>query len=295
MNNLRANGHPSGAPWRQFHCTACDGFFPEHHGTLFHGKQAEVDLIVCVLACLAEGLGIRATARVLEVEANTVLHPAPRRPASRHGHALHGSQADATGEAGAARGRKRDLKCLSALVPRARALKQRHAFEHLSYSVCLTTLIGESLKELKQITDCDRLHIYLDEQAKVAQLVPLAFRSGQKLYADGFVGYLCEPEFRDSVDTVPLQAADLLAYETLKEIRNRRARPQKPVRETLAILTSRRPHLGRFVNFDAAVPGLREHGERLPGVDDTRLGIIYDHSGVEPNRGRRLERVVPDE
>jgi IS1 family transposase len=39
-----------------------------------HGKQAAVDLIVHVLACLAEGLGIRATARVFEVEPNTVLH-----------------------------------------------------------------------------------------------------------------------------------------------------------------------------------------------------------------------------
>jgi hypothetical protein len=34
LNNLRANGHPGGGPWRQFHCTACDGFFPEHHGTM---------------------------------------------------------------------------------------------------------------------------------------------------------------------------------------------------------------------------------------------------------------------
>jgi hypothetical protein len=23
--NLRANGHPSGGPWRQFHCTSCKG------------------------------------------------------------------------------------------------------------------------------------------------------------------------------------------------------------------------------------------------------------------------------
>jgi hypothetical protein len=50
LGNLRANGHPGGGPWRQFHCTACDGFFPEHHGTIFHGKQAQVDLIVRVLA-----------------------------------------------------------------------------------------------------------------------------------------------------------------------------------------------------------------------------------------------------
>ena len=73
LNNLRANGHPSGGQWRQFHCTSCDGYFPEHHGTIFHGKQAAVELIVHVLACLAEGLGIRATARVFEVDPNTVL------------------------------------------------------------------------------------------------------------------------------------------------------------------------------------------------------------------------------
>ena len=71
--NLRANGHPSGGPWRQFHCTACEGYFLETHGTLFHGKHAAVELIVHVLACLAEGLGIRATARVFEVDPNTVL------------------------------------------------------------------------------------------------------------------------------------------------------------------------------------------------------------------------------
>src|SRR5215475_2125553 len=73
LNNLRANGHPSGGPWRQFHCLGCDGYFLETHGTIFHGKQATVELIVRVLACVAEGLGIRATARVFEVAPNTVL------------------------------------------------------------------------------------------------------------------------------------------------------------------------------------------------------------------------------
>jgi hypothetical protein len=73
LGNLRANGHPNGGPWRQCHCTACKGYFPEHQGTIFHGKQVAVELIVRVLACLAEGLGLRATARVFEVDANTVL------------------------------------------------------------------------------------------------------------------------------------------------------------------------------------------------------------------------------
>jgi IS1 family transposase len=73
LGNLRANGHPSGGPWRQFHCTSCNGYFLETHGTLFHDKRIAVELIVQVLACLAEGLGIRATARVFEVAPKTVL------------------------------------------------------------------------------------------------------------------------------------------------------------------------------------------------------------------------------
>ena len=74
LGHLRANGHPSGGPWRQYHCMSCKGYFLETPGTIFHGKHAEVERIVRVLACLAEGLGIRATARVFEVDANTVLH-----------------------------------------------------------------------------------------------------------------------------------------------------------------------------------------------------------------------------
>lgn len=72
--NLRANGHPSGGPWRQLLCVACRRYFLETLGTLFHGKRTSVDLIVRVIACLAEGLGIRGTARVFEVDPTTVLH-----------------------------------------------------------------------------------------------------------------------------------------------------------------------------------------------------------------------------
>ena len=73
LGNLRANGHPSGGPWRQFQCTSCEGYFLETHGTIIHGKRVAVELIVRVVACLAEGLGIRATARVFEIDPNTVL------------------------------------------------------------------------------------------------------------------------------------------------------------------------------------------------------------------------------
>ena len=73
LGNLRANGHPSGGPWRQFSCTACEGYFQETHGTPFHGKRVAPEKLVWAVGALAEGLGIRAVARVFEVDPNTVL------------------------------------------------------------------------------------------------------------------------------------------------------------------------------------------------------------------------------
>src|SRR2546425_670505 len=73
LGNLRANGHPSGGPWRQCSCTACEGSFQETHGTPFHGKRVAPEKLVWAVGALAEGLGIRAVARVFEVDPNTVL------------------------------------------------------------------------------------------------------------------------------------------------------------------------------------------------------------------------------
>jgi transposase-like protein len=51
----------------------CGAYFVETHGTPLHGKRVSADLLVWAVGALAEGLGIRAVARVFEVDANTVL------------------------------------------------------------------------------------------------------------------------------------------------------------------------------------------------------------------------------
>src|SRR5262249_25329194 len=66
-------GHPNGGPWRQLHCTSCGGYFQETHGTPLHGKRVAPEKLVWAVGALAEGLGIRAVARVFEVDTNTVL------------------------------------------------------------------------------------------------------------------------------------------------------------------------------------------------------------------------------
>jgi hypothetical protein len=71
--NIRANGHPGGNPWRQFQCVSCLGYFHQLHGTPLHGKHVSTDKLVWAVTTLAEGLGVRAVARVFEVDPNTVL------------------------------------------------------------------------------------------------------------------------------------------------------------------------------------------------------------------------------
>jgi transposase-like protein len=73
LGNISANGHPSGGPWRQRYCTGCGGYFQETHGTPLHGKRVASERLVWAVGALAEGLGIRAVARVFEVDPNTVL------------------------------------------------------------------------------------------------------------------------------------------------------------------------------------------------------------------------------
>jgi IS1 family transposase len=73
LGNLRANGHPSGGRWRQLQCVACRTYFLETHGAPLHGTHVAPELVVWAMGALAEGLGIRAVARVFEVDPNTVL------------------------------------------------------------------------------------------------------------------------------------------------------------------------------------------------------------------------------
>ena len=58
----------------QLYCSRCQDYFLETQGTIFHGKRVVPEKLVWAVGALAEGLGIRAVARVFEVDPNTVLH-----------------------------------------------------------------------------------------------------------------------------------------------------------------------------------------------------------------------------
>ena len=55
-------------------CTVCRGVFSVRHGTAFMNLHEDEALICCTLKALAEGLSIRATARVFDLDKDTVCH-----------------------------------------------------------------------------------------------------------------------------------------------------------------------------------------------------------------------------
>jgi hypothetical protein len=72
LGNLRANGYPNGGRWRQWHWRACRQFFIETRGTPLYRRPVAPKLIHQVLTPLAEALSLEATARLFEVEPETV-------------------------------------------------------------------------------------------------------------------------------------------------------------------------------------------------------------------------------
>ena len=72
LGNLRANGYPNGGRWRQWHCQACRQFFIETRGTPLYRRSVAPNLVHQVLTGLAEGLSLEATARLFELEPETV-------------------------------------------------------------------------------------------------------------------------------------------------------------------------------------------------------------------------------
>jgi hypothetical protein len=72
--NLRAHGQPHGGPWRPWLGVVCRRSCLEPLGTRLPGQRASGALIVRVIACLAEGVGSRGTARVGAGAPNTVGH-----------------------------------------------------------------------------------------------------------------------------------------------------------------------------------------------------------------------------
>ncbi len=73
--------------YRLLYCATCRARFSERKGTPLFGAHLPHDKLLAVLAHLADGCGVRQTARLVGVSKNTVTRLAPR--AGDHARQLH--------------------------------------------------------------------------------------------------------------------------------------------------------------------------------------------------------------
>jgi hypothetical protein len=73
LGKLCAHGPPHGGPWRPRQCPSGGGSCQETHGTPVQGTRVAPAKLGWAVGALAEGVGLRAVARGLEVDPNTVL------------------------------------------------------------------------------------------------------------------------------------------------------------------------------------------------------------------------------
>ena len=87
VGNLSVCGHFGKARHRLLYCNACKARFSEFKGTPFFNSKLPHDKVLAVLEHLAEGCGVRQTARLVGVNKDTVTRLALL--AGRHAKATH--------------------------------------------------------------------------------------------------------------------------------------------------------------------------------------------------------------
>jgi IS1 family transposase/transposase-like protein len=230
LGNIRANGYPSSGRWRQFQCRSCKQYFLETHGTPLHGKSVAPEVVVWAVGALAEGLGIRAVARVFAVDPNTVLHwlteVADQAAAcSRYFlHDVHSTQVQ--------------LDELFALLSAVKAgeVSEREALTHLSSSpqwvwvaldpvtkLMLATEVGERTLALAQRV------VHQVVQVLAPDCVPMFLTDGFKAYLPAVLthyGHWMQPPRTQAKGPAPkprwMPVPELLYAQVIKTYRRRR-------------------------------------------------------------------------
>src|SRR5712691_4676974 len=230
LGNISANGHPNGGPWRQLYCSSCGGYTLETHGTLFHGKRVAPDVLVWAVGALAEGLGIRAVARVFEVDPNTVLVwlvEVAEHAAAFSQYFLHDVRVTQV-----------QLDELFALLSAVQAgeVSEAEAITRLSRSPHWVWVAMDPVSKLLLAIDVGNRTLAMAQGVvhQVAQVlapgcVPLFLTDGLKEYATALLthfGYWVQPPRRQATGPAPkprwMPLAGLLYAQVVKTVRRRR-------------------------------------------------------------------------
>src|SRR6185437_3722504 len=130
--------------------------------------------------------------------------------------------------------------------------KWRRELDELGMILCASGAIHDSLEVAQNMLDSanadDEVQIIFDEQMGYVGHTHDQFLRARRLQPEWMANRAPLPIFRDSKKTVPLQAADLLANETYKEVKSRIE--QRPTSAALERLVANRFHRAHVFDVD---------------------------------------------
>jgi hypothetical protein len=109
------------------------------------------------------------------------------------------------------------------------------------------------------VSGTQEVQLLCDNQKGFVERITAHFEQALTQLPPGVAERVGYPIFRDSKKTPPIQAADLLAYETFKEVRSRMESPLRPVSKALERLVQGRFHRADCIDWHL----LDNYGERL--------------------------------
>jgi hypothetical protein len=121
--------------------------------------------------------------------------------------------------------------------------------ERAAYLWCVTFMVKHVLSVVKDQLGEDRVHILWDDEKHMKPKIIKMFGAARRQFAVEWENKVRDVDFAPSDEVLPLQAADLLAFETFKAMANRLAGfPRKP-RKTLRRLLSGSTHVAHYFSL----------------------------------------------
>lgn len=114
------------------------------------------------------------------------------------------------------------------------------------YKQCIRFCLGKAISLSNHLPETEKIRLVFDKRVKFSQAMRVSFEKVIELIGSDLTNKVNPPVMSDSKETAPLQAADLLAYETFREVIARmEGWPPSKVLETL--LAGRTPYVSECI------------------------------------------------
>jgi hypothetical protein len=156
--------------------------------------------------------------------------------------------------------------------------------EQRALGLCLINAIGAMCAYARSVGKHESIHFICDTQPGSQGMLSDLWASVLERTGNWYGKDLSQLDFEDSKKLPPLQAADLLAYETRKELKSRMEQPPRRMSTALQRLLASHPHIGLYCDTDI----LRELEEAdKTGTKWKGPGVLYQ-VGIVPDPALRV-------